>query len=56
MLECCSQAETTDGRPSILNRSEDIDRRFMELSNAGLRVLGLATRTDDSRHLTKEDE
>ncbi len=57
VLECCSQAETARGQVVSLDSLQaDIDRRFAEMSNEGLRVLGLAVRTDDVPHISKDDE
>ena len=57
VLECCTRAETSSGElVDLASQRESIDRRFAEMSNEGLRVLGLAIRTDDSPHLSKEDE
>lgn len=57
VLECCTRAETSSGElVDLASQRESIDRQFAEMSNEGLRVLGLAIRTDDSPHLSKEDE
>jgi len=57
VLECCSTVETADGSLADLGPyREAIDNRFIELSNAGFRVLGLAIRKLDTPHLRKEDE
>lgn len=57
VLECCSKAELSSGQcVDLASQRAEIDRRFDEMSNEGLRVLGLAIRADDAPHLTKEDE
>ena len=57
VLECCTQAEAANGQVvSLDSLKADIDRRFNEMSNEGLRVLGLAVRTDNVAHITKDDE
>lgn len=57
VLECCTQAEMTHGElVDLATQYSAIDQRFQELSREGLRVLGLAVRSDDAPHLTKADE
>lgn len=56
VLECCSTVETPQGTTDLEPFRESIDQRFIELSNAGLRVLGLAIRNVDTPHIHKEDE
>jgi Mg2+-importing ATPase len=57
VLDCCSQAETSSGELVDLDsRRDDIDRRFSEMSQQGHRVLGLAARTLETPHITKDDE
>src|SRR5262245_20933400 len=57
VLECCTRAETPAGDVvDIAARREVIDRHFTEMSEQGLRVLGLAMRDDDGAHITKADE
>ncbi|MGE5192953.1 MAG: HAD-IC family P-type ATPase, partial [Deltaproteobacteria bacterium] len=57
VLECCAQVENAGGTADGLeSHREAIDRRFAEMSELGLRVLGLAIREDDAPHLTKADE
>lgn len=57
VLECCTQIRSTGGETvELASLRSEIDRRFLELSNAGLRVLGLAVRTIDTPHVTKADE
>lgn len=57
ILECCIQAATASGDSVDLNsHREEIDRRFAEMSEQGLRVLGLAVREDNAAHISKADE
>jgi len=57
VLECCTQAETSGGDlVELASQRAAIDRRFAEMSDQGLRVLGLATRTTDETHVSKADE
>ena len=57
VLECCSRAETATGQlVNLDSQRADIDRRFAEMSNEGLRVLGLSVRAVDAPHITKADE
>ncbi|MDX1970071.1 MAG: HAD-IC family P-type ATPase, partial [Planctomycetaceae bacterium] len=57
VLECCTEIRTPSGETvELASLRSDIDHRFLELSNAGLRVLGLAVRTIDTPHVTKADE
>jgi Mg2+-importing ATPase len=57
ILECCTCAETAAGeRVDLISRREEIDRLFAELSDQGLRVLGLAVREVADAHITKADE
>src|SRR5262249_12621882 len=57
VLECCTRAETAGGElVDLASQRDDIDRRFAEMSDRGLRVLGLATRTTDKAHISKVDE
>jgi Mg2+-importing ATPase len=57
VLECCARAETPGGDlVDLASQRAAIDRRFAELSDLGLRVLGLATREANEEHLSKADE
>ena len=57
VLEVCTNAELANGDlVSLESQRESIDRQFAAMSNEGLRVLGLAIRTDDVAHITKSDE
>jgi Mg2+-importing ATPase len=57
VLECCTTAETAAGtQVDLAALRPAIDRRFAELSEEGLRVLGLAIRVDDAPHISKADE
>lgn len=57
VLNCCSHAETTAGDlVDIASQQSAIQRRFVELSEEGLRVLGLAIRTTDGEHICQADE
>ena len=57
ILECCIRAETASGEfVDLASRREEIDRRFAQLSEQGLRVLGLAVREDNAEHISKADE
>ncbi|MDB5385280.1 MAG: Mg(2+) transport ATPase, P-type [Planctomycetaceae bacterium] len=57
VLECCTQVETADGNlVDLASHRETISGRFAEMSNDGLRVLGLAIREVDGPHITKADE
>lgn len=57
VLECCTQAALPGGElVDLAEQRAAIDRRFAELSHAGLRVLGLAVRTVAAPHLSKADE
>ncbi len=57
VLECCTHAETPAGELVDLElQRHAIDRRFAEMSNEGLRVLGLAIRTTEAAHISKNDE
>jgi Mg2+-importing ATPase len=57
ILECCSQAETSDGGIVPLNDVRaDIESRFAALSADGLRVLGVATRVVSSDTIDRPDE
>lgn len=57
VLECCTHAETPAGELVDLDlQREAIDCRFAEMSDEGLRVLGLAMRETDGGHITKDDE
>lgn len=57
VLECCTRAESPTGQLVDLDSQRaEIDRRFAEMSNEGLRVLGLAVRVVDAPHITKADE
>ncbi|WP_397571763.1 magnesium-translocating P-type ATPase [Schlesneria sp. T3-172] len=57
ILEVCSTVETTEGNCCDLASLRDsIERQFTQMSNEGLRILGLAVRRDDSPHLTKANE
>lgn len=57
VLESCTRAELASGElVPLAAQRENIDRRFAEMSNEGLRVLGLAAREVDAPHIAKEDE
>ena len=57
VLECCTHAAMPDGElVDLTEQRGTIDRLFSEMSNEGLRVLGLAVRTVDSPHVSKVDE
>ncbi|HTI51407.1 MAG TPA: magnesium-translocating P-type ATPase [Planctomycetaceae bacterium] len=57
VLECCTRGETSDGAlVDLAALRPAIDRRFADLSDEGLRVLGLAIRADDAPHISKADE
>jgi P-type Mg2+ transporter len=57
VLQCCTKAATPDGAlVDLVQEQAAIDRRFVEMSNDGLRVLGLAIRTVDVPHIGKADE
>jgi Mg2+-importing ATPase len=57
ILECCVRAETAPGEfVDLDSQREEIDRRFAEMSDQGLRVLGLAVREDNAAHISKADE
>lgn len=57
ILECCIQAETAAGDcVDLESQREEIDRRFAEMSDEGLRVIGLAVREDNAAHVSKEHE
>jgi P-type Mg2+ transporter len=57
VLDCCTHAADSDGKPvELAEQREAIDRRFTEMSQQGLRVLGLAVRAVDAPHVTKADE
>lgn len=57
ILECCTRTQTPAGESAEISRFRaDIDRRFVEASNSGLRVLGLAVRKIDTPHIDKTDE
>jgi Mg2+-importing ATPase len=56
-LECCTQAALPGGElVDLAGQRAAIDRRFSEMSNQGLRVLGLAIRAVDTPHASKVDE
>jgi P-type Mg2+ transporter len=57
VLEVCSYAETATGElVDLETQKSSIERQFTEMSNEGLRVLGLAIRSDDVTHVSKSDE
>ncbi len=57
VLECCTRAETPAGDlVDLASQHAAIDRRFAEMSNEGLRVLGLAVRSAEGAHVSKADE
>jgi len=57
ILDVCSQAESANGGLVDLDsQHESIDRQFQQMSNEGLRVLGLAIRNVDTAHVSKADE
>jgi Mg2+-importing ATPase len=57
VLESCTRAKTSTGElVDLAEQRAEIDRRFIEMSNEGLRVLGLAIRETDAPHITKTDE
>lgn len=57
VLDVCTTVETSSGELVALSRhSDDIHAQFVRMSDEGLRVLGLAVRTVDAPHVTKDDE
>src|SRR4029077_8835606 len=57
ILECCVRAEIAPGEfADFESQREEIDRRFAELSEQGLRVLGLAVCENEAPHISKADE
>ncbi|MHB8973430.1 MAG: magnesium-translocating P-type ATPase [Pirellulaceae bacterium] len=57
VLECCSQAAMSGGElVDLAEQRAAIDRQFSEMSNKGLRVLGLAIRAVNAPHVSKADE
>ncbi len=57
VLEVCSHAETATGQlVDLETQKSSIERQFTEMSNEGLRVLGLAIRSDNVAHVSKSDE
>ena len=57
VLECCTRTEMSTGElVDLAPQFDSIDRRFAEMSNEGLRVLGLAIRTVEAPHISKADE
>ena len=57
VLEVCARAETATGElVDLAGHLESIEQQFAAMSNEGLRVLGLAIRTDDVSHISKADE
>jgi len=57
VLEVCSHVELSTGELVDLRSQIDaIHQHFARLSDEGLRVLGLAIRTDDVAHVSKSDE
>ena len=57
VLECCVRAETATGETvDLASQRAAIDRRFAEMSDQGLRVLGLAVREGNAEHISRADE
>lgn len=57
VLECCTHVEISSGRlVDLASQRDAIERRFAEMSEQGLRVLGIAIRSVDAPHITKADE
>jgi P-type Mg2+ transporter len=57
VLEVCSHVETATGQLSNLaDQLPAVESQFVALSDQGLRVLGLAIRSFDAVHLSKDDE
>jgi P-type Mg2+ transporter len=57
ILSCCTQATVSDNEiVDIESVRSSIDDRFQQLSNDGLRVLGLAVRQCDTKTINKSDE
>ena len=57
VLDCSTQAALSDGGlVELAEQRPAIDHRFAEMSNQGLRVLGLAVREVDAPHVGKADE
>ena len=57
ILECCVRAETAAGEfVDLDSQRAEIDRRFAEMSDQGLRVLGLAVCDNDAPRISKTDE
>lgn len=57
VLEVCSKVESGEGNVDDLElHADSIQKQFHEMSNEGLRVLGLAIRSAGEAHLSKVDE
>lgn len=57
VLECCVNAESESGAVvELASARTEIDRLFTEMSDEGLRVLGVAIRDVNGQHLSKSDE
>lgn len=57
ILTVCTTAETSVGVITQIDEHQaEIQRRFLELSNQGYRVLGVARREVSIDHVTKDDE
>lgn len=57
VLEACTHVQLATGQAvELATRRNEIEQRFLEWSNSGLRVLGLAVRGCDVPHATKDDE
>lgn len=57
ILECCTQVELPSGQlVDLESQREEIDKKFNAMSEHGLRVLGIALRSDDVEHISKNDE
>lgn len=57
ILDVCAKAELANGELVDLDSlRESIDQQFQQMSNKGLRVLGIAIRNVESSHVSKSDE
>ncbi|MBS0203833.1 MAG: magnesium-translocating P-type ATPase [Planctomycetes bacterium] len=57
VLDVCTTTETSSGElVELESRRDSIDALFSQMSNEGLRVLGVAIRAVDTPHIDKQDE
>lgn len=57
VLAVCRSAETPEGAVvDLATRRDQIDRQFADLSDQGLRVLGVAYRSSDTARISQADE